>query len=57
MEKGAFVGMMALAASDFLFCLVTISGTYLPVKMKLDRKDFEYFIKCADYLHKTVSPY
>ena len=33
MEKGALVGMMALSASDFLFCIVTVSGTYLPAQI------------------------
>ena len=43
MEKGALVGMMALAASDFLFCLVTITGTYQPAQYKFYEKDFSYF--------------
>ena len=43
MEKGALVGMMALAASDFLFCVVTISGTYLPAEFQFYRKDFMYY--------------
>ena len=43
MEKGALVGMMALAASDFLFCAVTISGIYLPDKLIWYEKDFTYY--------------
>ena len=35
--------MMALAASDFLFCLVTISGTYLPETLVWHEKDFTYY--------------
>ena len=43
MEKGALVGMMALAASDFLFCVVTISGTYLPAKIIHLRRDLAFY--------------
>ena len=43
MEKGALVGMMALAASDFLFCVVTIPGAYLPEKFLWHNKDFVYY--------------
>ena len=43
MEKGALVGMMALAVSDFLFCVVTISGTYLPPEYYFMQKNFVYF--------------
>ena len=43
MEKGALVGMMALAASDFLFCVVTIAGTYLPPQLTFYKKDFIYY--------------
>ena len=43
MEKGALVGMMALAASDFLFCLVAISGTFLPQHIIFCEKDFAYY--------------
>ena len=35
--------MMVLAASDFLFCLVTISGTYLPETFVWYEKDFTYY--------------
>ena len=29
MEKGALIGMVTLALSDFLLCLVTLTGKYL----------------------------
>ena len=43
MEKGALVGMMALAASDFLFCIVTISGTYLPTQIIHIRRNLAFY--------------
>ena len=44
MEKGALLGMMSLAGSDLLFCVVTISGTYLPdTKMIYTEQDFSYY--------------
>ena len=44
MEKGALLGMMALACSDLLFCLITICGTNLPAaKMIYHEKDFVFY--------------
>ena len=43
MEKGALVGMMALAVSDLLFCAVTISGTYLPENFVYYEKNFVFY--------------
>ena len=44
MEKGALVGMMSLALSDMLFCIVTISGINVPVaRMIHNRKDFVFY--------------
>ena len=55
MEKGALVGMMALAASDFLFCVVTISGTYLPENFKFYEKDFVfYFTVYGNFVQNTL---
>ena len=55
MEKGALVGMMALAASDFLFCLVTIAGTYLPPQLTFYKKDFIYYYTLyGNFLQNTL---
>ena len=55
MEKGALVGMMALAASDFLFCLVTISGTYLVPQYIFNHKGFVYFYTLyGNFLQNTL---
>ena len=43
MEKGALVGMMALAASDLLFCIVTLSGTYFPGQIIHLQQDLSYY--------------
>ena len=44
MEKGALVGMMALACSDLLFCLVTLSGAHLQAtKMIYDQRNFDFY--------------
>ena len=55
MEKGALVGMMALAASDFLFCVVTISGTHLDPQFIFNHKDFVYFYTLyGNFLQNTL---
>ena len=55
MEKGALVGMMALAASDFLFCLVTIAGTYLPPQLTFYKKNFiYYYMLYGNFLQNTL---
>lgn len=44
MEKGALVGMMALAVSDLLFCAVTLSGSYLPgTRLVYLTRDFTFY--------------
>ena len=44
MERGALVGMMSLAVSDMLFCIVTITSTNMPAaKMIYNSKDFVFF--------------
>lgn len=44
MEKGALIGMISLALSDLLFCLVTLSGTYLPgAQMIYYDQDFTFY--------------
>ncbi len=44
MEKGALTGMISLAISDLLFCLVTLSGTYLPPsQMVYNSRNFVYY--------------
>lgn len=44
MEKGALVGMMGLATSDFLFCLITMCGTFQPgAQMIYHSKNFVYY--------------
>ena len=55
MEKGALVGMMALAASDFLFCVVTMSGTCLRPQYIFNHKDFAYFYTLyGNFLQNTL---
>ena len=55
MEKGALVGMMALAVSDFLFCVVTIPGAYLPEKFIWYDKDFvNYHTIYGNFLQNTL---
>ena len=55
MEKGALVGMMALAVSDFLFCVVTIPGAYLPEKFIWYDKDFVYYHTIySNFLQNTL---
>ena len=44
MEKGALVGMMGLATSDFLFCLITMCGTFQPgAQMIYHSRNFVYY--------------
>lgn len=43
MEKGALVGMMALAGSDLCFCVVTISGTYLHPNVIHYHRDLTFY--------------
>ena len=55
MEKGALVGMMALAVSDLLFCVVTISGTYLPENFIFYEKDFVfYYTVYGNFVQNTL---
>ena len=55
MEKGALVGMMALAASDFLFCVVTMSGTFYLPQYLFNHKGFVYFYTLfGNFLQNTL---
>ncbi len=56
MEKGALVGMMGLASCDFLFCLLTISGTFQPSnQMIYHSKNFTYYYTLyGNYFHNVL---
>lgn len=43
MEKGALVGMMALALSDLLFCVATISGSFLHSQIIHESRDMSFY--------------
>ncbi len=44
MERGALLSIMSLAASDLLFCVVTLCGSRLPsTKMIYETKDFTFY--------------
>ena len=56
MEKGALVGMMSLALSDLLFCVVTILGTNTPAaKMIYRKRDYVlYYTLYANWIQNTL---
>ena len=56
MEKGAIIGMIGLAFSDFLFCFVTICDTFtLQNQMIFQQKNVTYFLTISrEFLQNTL---
>ena len=56
MEKGALIGMMSLALSDLLFCVVTVLGTNTPAaKMIYRKRNFVfYYTLYANWIQNTL---
>ena len=56
MEKGAIIGMIGLAFSDFMFCFVTICDTFtLQNQMIFQRKSVTYFLTISrEFLQNTL---
>ena len=56
MEKGAIIGMIGLAFSDFMFCFVTICDTFtLQNQMIFPRRNVTYFLTISrEFLQNTL---
>ncbi len=56
MEKGAIIGMIGLALSDFIFCLVTIWDTFTPQsQMIFVRRSLTYVLTISrEFLQNTL---
>ena len=56
MEKGATIGMVGLALSDLLFCLVTLGDTFLlEESMYYTERDMSYFFRIyGNYFQNTL---
>ena len=56
MEKGAIIGMIGLALSDFTFCLVTICDTFtLQNQMIFQQKSLTYFLTISrEFIQNTL---